>query len=118
MAFGDVFAGWQEAAKQHYNNLLEMDYRNKEQTATNYAKMAEDSTNYSPEQRKIFAQRALQIHTFKPGQDFPKEWKNYQITIQPPTAPQQEQPGALPIGTPGAPVGMEAPQIAPPTPPA
>lgn len=127
MAFGDVFAGWQEAAKEHYGNLLQMDYQNKRDLAAQYAKLAEDP-RYALEQQQEFQKRALMIPTMEPMKKLPKEWENMTIQVkspqmlQPPQqgAPQDQQlqapqTGPLPQGMSG---GQPPPPVYPPSMPA
>lgn len=123
MAFGDVFAGWQEAAHEHTQNLLQMDYENKRQLAQSYAKLAEDQS-YPTEARTEFAKRAMQIPALEPGKKLPKEWESMTIKVSQPTPPPITAPGSAgtpgtsPEGVPQAATAAINPQtVQPPTPP-
>lgn len=100
MAFGDVFAGWMDAAHQHQQNLLQMEYQNKKQLAEQYAKLADDP-RYDEASVKEFMRRAMEIPTLEPGKKLPKEYQNFTIQVQPPTGPPVRLPGSQ---TPGAPI--------------
>jgi hypothetical protein len=111
MAFADVFAGYQEAAGQHYNNLLQMDYANKQRLAQQYSQLADDP-RYAPEQQQEFQRRALMIPTMQPMQKTPKDWENMMISV----APRPAGPGVSgQAGAPGA-LGGLTPPTAPPVP--
>ena len=119
MAFGDVLAGMAQASHEHQKTLLSMQHENDVQVAHMLGQMAVDPRFY-PAQQQELAKNAIGILTGNvKSKDFFDPKKNtltLPVELMPgtPQAPQQPQPGALPMGTPGAPLGMQAPQIAPP----
>lgn len=86
MALGDILSGFAAAGHQHYQNLLQMEYNNRNALADQYSKLAQDP-NYSEDQQAEFLKRAIGLHTLPPGKKTPKEWENFTITVQPPTPP-------------------------------
>lgn len=92
MAFGDVFAGYQEAAAGHWQNVLQMDYQNKRSIAEQYAKIAEDP-RYDEETQREAQKRSLHVLTHAPGDKLPKEYEEFTFQRKPPA----------PVNVPGTP---------------
>lgn len=111
MAFGDVFAGWMDAAHEHQKNLLQMEYQNKKQLAEQYAKLADDP-RYDETSQKEFMRRAMEIPTLEAGKKMPKEYQNFTIQVQPPTLPPvnlpEQKAGSPESQIPGVPSPAEA----------
>src|SRR5439155_17636198 len=91
--FGDVFAGWAEAAHQQQQNLLQMDYENKRALAEHYAKLGEDD-RFPDEQKAELRRRAFEILTLKPGKAIPSHIKNMTLQVQPPAPAPVQIPGS------------------------
>jgi hypothetical protein len=111
MGFANVFAGWQDAAHEHYKNILQMQYEDALSRRQQYAKFADDE-RYPAEARSEMARRAL-IPIIDDNGNFTKESKeekNFTIQVQPPKPPSIQAPG-----TPGTPPSPGAPS-APPSP--
>lgn len=98
MAFGDVFAGWMDAAHEHHTNVLQMEYQSRKETAQMYAKMADDP-RYDEASQNEFKRRALILPTIEYGKKVPKELMpdkdgNIIMKVQP--------PAPAPVGIPGS----------------
>jgi hypothetical protein len=101
MAFGDVFAGWNEAQHQHVQDVLRMQYGDFQASRDRYMKIAEDD-RYPVEIRQTAAQRAMTPFVDENGNitKLSKEDKNMTFQIQPPTPPPVGVPGTQTQGAP------------------
>lgn len=114
MAFGDILAGLADASHEHQKNLFALDMQNRRDLAEQYGKISQDES-YPEEMRAEALKRALNIHMLEPGKKMPKEFQSMTFQVAPRQAPQQEQPGSVAKGEPGAPMGLQMPPVAPPS---
>lgn len=125
MAIGDILAGFAQAGHEHQTNLIDLAYKQRDQLANAYSRLMQDES-YPVEARQQFGQAFQDITTSDPFK-LPQTIKKYQdmkISVTPPRSLRPVQPGpevdqhlSLPPGSPGAPMGMEVPNIPAPQPP-
>lgn len=103
MALGDVLGGYLDAAAQHHQTILGMEYQRRADLSKQYIDLAQ-SDKYPEEARQEFLKRGLTLPTMDLGNKVPKEWENMTVQVQPPAPP--------PITAPGSP-GTPAPNTQP-----